>query len=114
MDVADCFVCLGRENREVDRVPFGRFEFSWLARVDACHRKGLAGFQRDAVRLFDFADGAPFIVAVGKGEAVCRGMNLRTSACRQRRALIIGRARVLRFHSSSQNPQLASSMRVAL
>jgi hypothetical protein len=31
VDVADCFVCLRREDGEVDRVLFGRVEFRWLA-----------------------------------------------------------------------------------
>jgi hypothetical protein len=70
--------------------------------------QGLAGFQRDAVRLFDFADGASSIVAVGKDEAVAAARNELTniglSAAVSRRALIIGRARVLHFHSSGQNP----------
>jgi hypothetical protein len=44
VDVGDCFVCLGREDGEVDRVLFGRVESGWPARVEARHGEGLPVF----------------------------------------------------------------------
>ena len=45
-----------------------RVEFCRLA--NACHRERFAGFQRDAVRLFVFADRTPLVVAVREHHAV--------------------------------------------
>jgi hypothetical protein len=44
MDEADGFVCLGREDREIDGILFSGLEAGRLASVDASHRKRIAGF----------------------------------------------------------------------
>ena len=118
VDVGDRFVCLGGEDGEVDRIFLCSAEFGRFARVDASHREGLAGLERDAVGLFMFAGCLPLVVAVGSQHKQWRPLNelanISFSAAVSRRALIIGWECVLRFHSSGQKPQRASSMQPGL